>query len=227
MSRAGTDIDGNVGRYLAGRSDTARYSSFDYCNNYFASFRDAGRTAALADPAHLQMSCLQLGFYLASWGMFRGRAELLSHSAKRLAPVIDAIVAAPAPMWTVDAGGYDTEGQRLLFDVERSLRHALPGGRSTTLVTKTMLGVFGCVPAYDRFFRTGFGVTTFGRKSLAAINEYYLANAKTIDRLRVPTLDFTTGAETARTYTRAKVIDMAFFIEGAGLGSSPFDGVMP
>lgn len=33
MSRADTDIAANVDRYLAGRSDTARYSSFDYCNN--------------------------------------------------------------------------------------------------------------------------------------------------------------------------------------------------
>jgi len=225
MSRADADIEGNVDRYLAGRHATVRYSSFDYCNNYFGSFQDAGRIEALADPPHLEMSCLQLGFYLASWGMFRGKAALLRHSAKRLAPVIDAIVAAPSLTWTVDAGGYDAETQGLLFDVERSLGQALPGGRSTTLVTKTMLGVFGCVPAYDRFFRVGFGVTTFGWKSLAALDEYYRANAETIDRCRVPTLDFTTGAETARTYTRAKVIDMVFFIEGAGFGASPPSGV--
>ena len=227
MSRAGTDIGGNVGRYLAGRNDTARYSSFDYCNNYFGSFRDAGRIEALADPGHLEMSCLQLGFYLASWGMFRGKAELLSHSAKRLAPVIDAIVVAPARIWTIDAGGYDPESRQILFNVERSLRHALPGGQSTTLVTKTMLGVFGCVPAYDRFFRTGFGVTTFGPRSLTALDEYYSANAEKIEGCRVPTLDFATGTETARTYTRAKVIDMVFFIEGAGLGASRPDRVVP
>ena len=29
-------------------------------------------TADLAAPENLQMSCLQLGFYLASWGMLRG-----------------------------------------------------------------------------------------------------------------------------------------------------------
>ena len=227
MSRATTDIEGNFGRYLAGRTDTARYSSFDYCFNYFGSFRDAGRVEALTDPAHLQMSCLQLGFYLASWGMFRGKAELLSHSARRLAPVIEAIAAAPSQIWTVDAGGYDTGGREVVFDVARGLGGALPGGRSATLVTKTMLGVFGCVPAYDRFFRTGFGVTAFGPKSLAALDEYYKANAEAIDHCRVPTLDFTTGAETGRTYTRAKVIDMVFFIEGAGLGAPAPYGVPP
>jgi hypothetical protein len=31
---------------------------------------------------------------------------------------------------------------------------------SDTLVTKTMQGVFGCVPAFDRYFRIGFGCQT-------------------------------------------------------------------
>jgi hypothetical protein len=35
-----------------------------------------------------------------------------------------------------------------------------------------------------------------------------------IDRYRVPTLDFDSGMDTARRYTRAKVIDMVFFVEG-------------
>ena len=68
--------------------------SFDYCFNYFQDFRDVGRLDDLTAPAHLQTSCLQLGFYLASWGMFRGKAELLTYSAKRLAPVVDTIAAA-------------------------------------------------------------------------------------------------------------------------------------
>jgi hypothetical protein len=37
-----------------------------------------------------------------------------------------------------------------------------------------------------------------------------------IDRHRTPTLDFDTGMPTNRRYTRAKVIDMIFFVEGAG-----------
>lgn len=77
-----------------------------------------------------------------------------------------------------------------------------------------MLGVFGCVPAYDRFFRGGFGAATFGPKSLRNIESYYRANADAIERHQVPTLDFTTGASTQRRYTKAKVIDMVFFTAG-------------
>jgi len=47
----------------------------------------------------MQMSCLQLGFYLASWGMFRGSSTLLLKSARHHVPVIDLIAAAPADAW--------------------------------------------------------------------------------------------------------------------------------
>lgn len=224
MNRDNVDIDAAVTAYLGGRLDTARYASFDYCFNYFRSFRDAGDTAALADPDHLQTSCLQLGFYLASWGMFRGKADLRNHSAKRLAPVVDTIVAAPDAIWDVDVHDYSPDVQTLVFDVARTLRHTLPGGQSQTLVTKTMLGVFGCVPAFDRFFRVGFGASTFGPKALAAIEAYYRANAESLDRYRVPTLDFATGAPTGKTYTGAKVIDMVFFTAGLRRGATAVEG---
>lgn len=223
MSRDAVDIDAAVDAYLGARRDVARYASYDYCFNYFRSFRDADDTAALAEGEHLQTSCLQLGFYLASWGMFRGKADLLNHSARRLAPVVEAIAAAPNAIWNVDADDYGPEVQTLMFNVARDLREVLPGGQSQTLVTKTMLGVYGCVPAFDRFFRVGFGVSTFGPKALSAIAAYYRANAERLDQYRVPTLDFGTGLPTARTYTAAKVIDMVFFTVGLQRYAAPAD----
>jgi hypothetical protein len=41
-------------------------------------------------------------------------------------------------------------------------------------------------------------------------------NAAVIDAYRVPTLDFVSGEDALRRYTRAKVVDMAIFIEGGG-----------
>jgi hypothetical protein len=101
-----------------------------------------------------------------------------------------------------------------LIDVYRQLGATLPGGRSQTLITKAMLGAFGCVPAYDRYFRDAFAAATFGTKSLTGIEAYYGAHAELINTYRVPTIDFDTGADTDRHYTRAKVIDMIFFSEG-------------
>jgi hypothetical protein len=208
------EIDRNVRSYLDERRGTARYSSFDYCFNYFQAHHDGGHVATLAEAGQMQTSCLQLGFYLASWGMFRGRAQLLTRSVKCFEPVVEVIVKAPRDIWKLDVGGYTPEAIEALVDVGRQLRAALPGGRSDTLVTKTMLGVFGCVPAFDRYFRVGLGLWKFGPKSLLRIRSFYEEHADAIDSHLEPTLDFDTGQPTERLYTRAKVIDMIFFIAG-------------
>jgi hypothetical protein len=191
----------------------ARYASFDYCFNYFQAHREANNTAALATPTNLQLSCLHLGFYLASWGMLRGSAELLQRSARHLVPVIKLIAAADPALWSIDADRYTESNIRLLLGAGDTFRHAWPG-MSDILVTKIMLGVFGNVPAFDTNFKKGFGVSTFSPKSLRKIGEFYHSNRSVIDAHCVPTLDFVSAQPTRRCYTRAKVIDMAFFIEG-------------
>lgn len=215
------DVAQNVRWYLDKREDTARYSSFDYCFNYFQAHREAGTVEALVEPDQLQTSCLQLGFYLASWGMFRGRAAVLSHSVKCFVPVVEAIVSAPDEVWDIDADAYTPENVAALLRLRAELGQVLPGGGSDTLVTKTMLGVFGSVPAYDRFFRVGLGVTKFAPRSLTKIAEFCSANADAIEECQEPTLDFPTGQATGRRYSKAKVIDMVFFVEGGGLGRAP------
>jgi hypothetical protein len=76
------------------------------------------------------------------------------------------------------------------------------------------LGVFGCVPAFDTYFRRGFGAWKSGRTALLRVAQFYSSNAEVVERYRVPTLEFDTSVESPRRYTRAKVIDMNFFIVG-------------
>jgi len=80
-----------------------------------------------------------------------------------------------------------------------------------------MLGVFGCVPALDRYFRQGFGRASFRRDHLLKISAFYEANASAIERQRVRTLDYTTAQPTSRRYTRAKLVNMIFFAAGGGV----------
>ena len=213
------DLDVNLQRYLygasatSGRNPDARYTSFDYCFNYFQSFRESGNLAGLASTENIQLGCLQLGFYLASWGMLRGSAELLQKSARHFVPLIEAIATTEARVWEIDADRYTESNIEALLALARTLRRA-NGGMSDILVTKVMLGVFGSVPAFDTNFQRGFGVTTFGAKALRKVGAFYAENAELLDKYRVSTLDFVTGKPTKRLYTRAKVIDMAFFIEG-------------
>jgi len=219
------NLDTNLRRFLdggpnsGGRKPNERYASFDYCFNYFQSFRESGNISALASPGNIQISCLQLGFYLASWGMLRGSAELLQKSARHLTPIIEVVAGTDPSLWELDAHCYTESNILRLSDLANTIRQ-VNSRMSDTLLTKIMLGVFGSIPAFDQFFKLGCGVVglvaTFGPKALRRISEFYWKNAAVIDSYRVPTFDFVSGEDTERRYTRAKVIDMAIFIEGGG-----------
>ncbi len=210
------DIDNNLKKFLDGRTPGARYASFDYCFNHFREAREAGETAQLADEDHLLLSCLQLGFYLASWGMMRPSGDLLQRSVRELVPVVEVIAAEPAATWELDADSYADTADEVLALACR-FRKAFTVVASDILVTKTMLGVFGCVPAFDRFFRSGFGCHTLCRAALTRIGQFYQDNQTKIDAQRIFTLDFATGFDTARAYPKSKIIDMIFFQEGLSI----------
>jgi hypothetical protein len=207
------DIEQNLRTYVGSRQPTARFTSFDYCFNHFQSHRLRG-LADLASPAGMELSCLHLGFFLASWGMLRGSTTLSTQSIKSYAPVIEVIASFDQHIWELDAHAYTDASIELLLEVADQLRGALPRGASSTLVTKIMLGVFGCVPAFDTYFMRGFGVSRFGKAALGKVGTFYLEHADIIEANRIPTIDFASGGETNHIYTRAKVIDMIFFIEG-------------
>lgn len=209
------DIEANIKEYLAERQPTDRYTSFDYCFNHFQSHREQGSIPALAEGSGMQLSCLHLGFYLASWGMYRGSTTLHDRSLKHLAPVVAVIADTPPDVWTTDANDYSDGVSTKLLELAGRLRRAFPEGASDTLVTKIMLGAFGCVPAFDQYVIKGSGLRTFNRSSLQWLARFYEANRDMIDGHRIPTLDFDTGRPTSRLYSRAKVIDMIFFVEGA------------
>ena len=147
--------------------------------------------------------------------MLRGSTDLLQRSVRYLGPLIEAIAGSPSELWQIDADDYGDEIWATLEQFDTQLRCALSEKASHTLVTKILLGVFGCVPAFDANFMRGAGVWSFNRSSLQRVGSFYHEHAETIERYRVPTLDFATGASTERRYTRAKVIDMVFFVEGA------------
>jgi len=208
------DIEGSLQAFLCRRSPATRYASFDYCFNYFQDARDAQETAGLARGDQLELSCLHLGFYLASWGMMRGRGGLHGRSLQELVRVVQAIANEPAATWELDVPGYSETGIGAVLALSDRIKAAYTFTASPVLVTKTMLGVFGCIPAFDRFFRLGFGGATLDRATLTRISNFYTANKSALHTARIPTLDFTTGTGTRRCYTQAKIIDMIFFQEG-------------
>jgi hypothetical protein len=215
------DIERNIQAYLHGSGTQhgvvpeGRYASFDYCYNYFQAFRERDALHELAAPAYLQQSCLQLGFYLASWGMLRGSTFLLQKSAKFYVPLIRLIADTDRYIWEIDADEYTDENIARLLAYEESIANVFAsGGRaSATLVTKIMLGVFGNVPAFDQYLVYGLKMR-WSARGLRRIRAFYQEHQATFDQYDIRTLDFATGQPTNRRYPKAKLIDMVGFIAG-------------
>ncbi len=207
------NISDNIEAFLKDRSSDKRYSSFDYCYNYFREFYENGNIEAIANYTNIQLSCLQIGFFLASWGMLRGDF-LRQKSVKHYEELISAIAKMPKIYWEIDLD-YSEENILLLREIYKQISGCLGKNASPTLVTKTMLGVFGNVPALDRYFCKGFDVNkNFNDSLLRKISDFYQANKEEFDTHRIKTIDFITGMETDHFYTKAKLIDMVGFIEG-------------
>lgn len=204
------EIARRVDSYLDERRAEDRPASFDYCFNYFQGFRERGKTRLLADEVHLQESCLQLGFYLASWGMLRGSSTLLYRSLRYYVPVVKVLADLPEAAWDLDVPGYDQESIPLLLDTKKRVQEGFAHHATDTLITKTMLGVLGCVPAFDTDFGRGFNAYRCSPKALRRLRAVYNEHATEIEAARPCTLDFTTGQETDRRYPVAKVMDMVF-----------------
>lgn len=101
------------------------------------------------------MSCLQLGFYLASWGMMRGSSFLLEKSVKNYKTLIIAISKMNPKLWEIDVDKYDDENINLLLNCKQQIVEVLGemNKPSDTLITKIMLGVFANTPAFDQYVR--------------------------------------------------------------------------
>ena len=200
-----------------------RERGWDFCFNYFQDHPEPTRD--------LELSCLQLGYYLASWGMLRGSSYLLrATNSSHYASAMRIIEAANPALRGIDADRYDEQDvRRLLLDTYADLKEALlpRGGRAETLVTKVMMGVWGVVPSFDTYFVRSFralGETRAekaalrfpGDRSLSLLGEFYLAHSAEIDGLtrRFSTVTFPAAAPGGRPLTRSKIIDIFGFQSG-------------
>lgn len=194
--------------------------SFDYCYNYFRT-NDGDRL-----KLDMEKSCMVIGFYLASWGMLRGSSFLRKKSAIYFEPLITYISALDKEYWQFDVDKYDAITINKIYDLYQGIKNKIVEGNAQhlTLVTKVMLGVFGIVPAFDTNFKAFFkylsdgqyGSSSFNKKTLEFIQQFYLDNQIEIDTLSASTqtIDFKNGNPTGLYYTKARIIDMYGFIIG-------------
>lgn len=197
-----------------------RYSSFDYCYNYFQKVSGSKLTK------DIEKSCLTLGFYLASWGMLRGSSFLLQKSARHFVPTIEYLSKLEKSVWLIDVDNYK-ENMSIILDIYNDLKKRIIIGNKAdlTLITKIMLGVFGFIPAFDQYFCDAFkllfkdekcGFSVVNLNSLTCIKSFYDRHRNEIDNIAMNTFttDFETGEKTSIKYTKAKIIDMYGFTVG-------------
>ena len=222
------DIQSIISDFRTRCNPNDRYTSFDYCYNYF-------RTTSSNDiEKNLERSCLTLGFYLASWGMLRGSSFLLERSARHYTRVVEYISSLPREVWLVDVDNY-SKNTDLILDIYDNVKSNVieNGNADLTLTTKILLGVFGFIPAYDQYFANSFreifqgtcGFRKVNKKSLNCIELFYNENKEIIDAesKSITTIDFTTGNKSEIKYPKAKIIDMYGFSKGLKDSQKKYD----
>lgn len=167
-------------------SKNHRYKSWEHCYSFFKTynFNDVASDEA----------CLHLGFYLASWGMYRGSSFILDADYTIYRQIIAVLFEDRySKLWNLNFSGIGKNSPQvnLLFQLKDALIKAFrqeiinpddvtsEAEATDTLVTKILLGTMGCTPAYDRFFRDGCrkqGIkpfTNFTMKSYLRVIKFY------------------------------------------------------
>lgn len=155
-----------------GAPDT-RYKSWEWCYQAFAKGRK--KYASASDNENEKESivdylALHLGFYLASWGMYRGSSYLLQRDYKAHKKVVKILLDENySSLWGYKPQALSAEelseqnklifGKTALYNQIKNAYNGYVGVNeddpSDTLVTKILMGTMGCVPAFDRFLKEG------------------------------------------------------------------------
>lgn len=202
--------------YDAAAGEHHRYRSWEHCYRYFL----RGRPIGLAtDRDH---AALHLAFYLASWGMYRGSSFLLQHAYTVHRGIIDLVAEKRFDaLWGVDFGVSETDGRFVplvreliagVREVYRPFAQVTGSAQPTdTLITKVVLGTFGCLPACDRYFIDGF--KSEGLK-FSSVNDQFVERILAYCQMHLPEFQ----KEQARIeqssgvrYPLMKLVDMYFW----------------
>lgn len=197
--------------------ENGRYRSWEHCYSHFIKARGSKEI----DYDYLS---LQLAFYLASWGMYRGSSFLLQKDYKVHIPVVKELLSKEYDALAgIECIEFRKESnQQLLREINSFLgqyydkiRREVKGQElknqlSFTLITKILMGTLGCVPAYDRYFIAGIKkqkVTTgnYNLKSIMKLVDFYEKNSVRLEPVREK-------IEVAgMPYPQMKMLDMGFW----------------
>ncbi len=207
------DFPIQINQFMTHRSSNVhRYASWDFCYEYF--YHNQGKLVG----QQLQTSCMQLWSYLASWGMIVRGNELQRQSYACLVDVVKYInIHQKCYQVHLDDINYIDKMLTLYDELDQALNLHSQKNRKT-LITKIILGVYGCCPAFDNRFCTTFGLSTTGRltrNNLKEVQEFYFNNINDINNENIQTLPFGNSNRASLRYPAAKLIDMYGFTKNS------------
>lgn len=188
-----------------------RYLSWEHCYNYFN------------EPnIEVDKACLHLAFYLASWGMYRGSSFLLWKDYLIHKEVVEKLISVRPDFQHLDFNLVTDDDLNKILTLCDFIRNwyrdnvgTINGQDRVTipsdiLISKIVLGVLGCLPAYDRFFVSGLGEhhiapRTLSINGLKELVKFYKNNKREFDLLQAKVL---VGN---KPYPVMKLIDMYFW----------------
>ena len=218
---------GEIKKYYenAKKDINGRERSWEHCYTNFFDVILYGRPYNMCAIDYLS---LHLGFYLASWGMYRGAAFLLQKDYRIHIPAVEIILKNKNVDMLIRASG-TAFCDDMILDVIDELRLELAkyysrvrsdvkkkrqdvDTVSDTLISKILLGTLGCVPAYDEYFVAAvrkYGVSTgvFNRKSIKKLSHFY---CEYFDRFEDVREELSFGNKGMK-YPTMKLLDMAFW----------------
>lgn len=197
--------------------ENGRYRSWEHCYSHFIKARGSKEI----DYDYLS---LQLAFYLASWGMYRGSSFLLQKDYKVHIPVVKELLSKEYDALAgIECIEFRKESNQQLFleinsflgqyydKIRREVKgQELKNQLSFTLITKILMGTLGCVPAYDRYFIAGIKkqkVTTgnYNLKSIMKLVDFYEKNSVRLEPVREKM------EVDGMPYPQMKMLDMGFW----------------
>ena len=188
-----------------------RYRSWEHC---FIAF---GNSSLSIDTLNLH-----LAFYLASWGMYRGSSGLLWKDYTIHSNAVG-IIQKYSGLRITPKNLYPKVS--LIFDCITDLKNYYSGvsyfnnkslqkiTATDTLLTKIMLGVFGVIPAFDRYFLSGanaiLGFSSFNQQNLSLLYGFAKEHEKEIKSCQEYIL-----VNSNFWYPPMKILDMYFWQVG-------------
>lgn len=215
-------------------TEESRLASWEFC--YGLAQCMYRRKKELTDYDYDYMA-LNLAFYLASWGMYRGSSFLLKKSYKvHIEPI--KLIFSKTELWT----GLLSSEELTQFGKDLAIAYGLvaidydnedndngPSGMTDTLCTKILLGLTGNVIAYDRYCKEALSFLGYGRNffrnvrltswdKLSEKGFKFLAKELTVINCQYTKVAFLNNryiqTKEKEQYPKAKYVDMFLFVLG-------------